>query len=93
MRLVMGTISLRDSRTFRLKKKNHHHLKEKANTGVLMPIVELQLEINAHNCSSNKALFFPQHKSYIYKKLYRKAGYQQKFDKIHYRNLDIYPIT
>ena len=31
-----------------------------------MPIVELQLEINAHNCSSNKALFFPQHKSYIY---------------------------
>lgn len=65
MRLMMGTISLRDSRTFRLK-KNHHHLKEKANTGVLMPIVELQLEINAHNCSSNKALFFPQHKSYIY---------------------------
>lgn len=34
-----------------------------------MPIVELQLEINARNCSSNKDLFFPQHKSYIYKEL------------------------
>lgn len=50
-------------------KNTLHHLKEKANTGVLMPIVELQLEINAHNFSSNKALFFPQHKSYIYKEL------------------------
>ena len=52
-----------------IKKRNRHHRKEKANTGVLMPIVELQLEINAHNCTSNKALLFPQHKSYIYKEL------------------------
>lgn len=46
-----------------------HHLKEKAYTDVLMPTAELQLEINARNFSSNKALFFPQHKSYIYKEL------------------------